>query len=259
MQEAYQKLCTQFYDRSKPRAGEREIAFYTDILKDAAGPFLDAMCGSGRLLIPLLEKGFLIDGVDDSSEMLKSCAERCKALHLPVNLYNQSLQALSIPKKYGAIFIAVGSFQLIENRVQVLQVLKKLRDHLLPGKSLFLELFIPWDVIKDSIEDGILKEKTTKLFEKKVTFPDGVEINYTGKTTAYLNEQLEISEGIYEKTFQHKILESEKERLAVRWYHRYEMELLLRESGFSQVRIGDASFELNPQATIYQAIKILKV
>lgn len=47
----------------------------------------------------------------------------------------------------------------------------------------------------------------------------------------------------------------EEERLAVRWYYRYEMELLLEKSGFSKIKIIDESFELNPQATIYQAIK----
>ena len=99
--------------------------------------------------------------------MLKSCAERCKALLFPVNLYNQSLQALSIPKKYGAIFIAVGSFQLIEDRVQVLQVLKKLRDHLLPGKSLFLELFIPWNPRKNGwLFGGIIDMKWNFFYER---------------------------------------------------------------------------------------------
>ena len=96
MKPSYQNLCTEFYDLTKPEAGLKEVAFYHHFLKITKGPFLEAMCGSGSLLIPLLKTGLVIDGVDNSPHMLKSCRQRCKNQHLFVKLYNQPLQNLPL-------------------------------------------------------------------------------------------------------------------------------------------------------------------
>lgn len=115
MKPSYLNLCTEFYDLTKPEAGPKEIAFYGECLKAAKGPILEAMCESGRLLIPLLKNGLLLEGVDNSQHMLQSCQKRCSAQGLSVQLHNQSLQTLNLPKKYDVIFVAIGSFQLIHD------------------------------------------------------------------------------------------------------------------------------------------------
>ena len=74
---------------------------------------LEAMSGSGRLLIPLLQRGYNVEGVDNSPIMLERCRERCAALSLNPRLYEQSLENLSLIQRYGVVTIAVGSFQLI--------------------------------------------------------------------------------------------------------------------------------------------------
>lgn len=71
---AYKSLCTEFYDLTKPLASDAEIAFYQEKLVQKT--VLEVMCGSGRLLIPLLKAGLKVDGLDYSSEMLSNCRER---------------------------------------------------------------------------------------------------------------------------------------------------------------------------------------
>ena len=56
--------------------------------------------------------------------MLESCRVRCKERNLHPNLYEGSLQQFSLPHKYEAIIIPTGSFCLIENRVDSINVLK---------------------------------------------------------------------------------------------------------------------------------------
>lgn len=129
---SYKKLCTEFYDLSKPEAHHSEVDDYFNRLKDIRGDILEAMCGSGRLLIPLLKLGMNIEGVDNSSDMLDSCKQRVKDCGLKTILYHQNLELLNLPKHYAAIFIAIGSFQLID-RDKVLLVLQNLNKHLLPG------------------------------------------------------------------------------------------------------------------------------
>jgi SAM-dependent methyltransferase len=128
-------------------------------------------------LIPLLRTGLTIDGVDSSTYVLDSCRKRCKDQHLSVNLYNQSIQNLSLPQKYSLIFIAIGSFQLIHNRDEALHVFENLRANLLPGGKLVIETFVPWDGIKDAIHDSILSDQLGPItLERKVETPDGFEI-----------------------------------------------------------------------------------
>jgi tRNA/tmRNA/rRNA uracil-C5-methylase (TrmA/RlmC/RlmD family) len=69
---AYGPLCTLFYDADKPVAADAEVGWYAEHLPKGAGPLLELMCGSGRLLVPLVEAGFKLHGVDFSAAMLAS-------------------------------------------------------------------------------------------------------------------------------------------------------------------------------------------
>jgi SAM-dependent methyltransferase len=254
LRKAYHKLCTEFYDISKPFACPEEVAFYADVLKGIQGPILEAMCGSGRLLLPLLRLGFKIDGLDNSAEMLGSCEKRCLSENLKVSLFNQKIENPSL-KKYALIFIAVGSFQLISNRAEALKVLRILHSHLLPGGSLILDTFIPWDSVKASIEDDSLsKEKKVVSSNRVIACPDGAEIFLKSMTTIDAREQLEISKNQYEKRLDGQDIAHEEEDLAVRWYYHYEMELFLEKAGFSQVLMTEHAFEHNPNSIVYQAM-----
>jgi hypothetical protein len=67
----YGELCTEVYDHTK-KIGDSlggDVEYYRDQLKHTKGRILEAMVGSGRVLIPLLESGLVIDGVDYSPEM----------------------------------------------------------------------------------------------------------------------------------------------------------------------------------------------
>lgn len=250
---AYHKLCTEFYDISKPVACSKEVAFYADILQGVKGPILEAMCGSGRLLLPLLRLGFEIDGLDNSVEMLESCQKRCLSENLKVSLFNQPIES-PLLRKYAFIFIAVGSFQLITDRAEALKVLRILHSYLLPGGSLILDTFIPWDSIKSSIEgDSLSKEKKTVSSSRFVACPDGAEIFLQSLTTIDPWEQLEISKNQYEKRLDGKVIAQEEEDLIVRWYYPHEMELFLEKAGFSQILMTEHAFEHNPNSLVYQA------
>ncbi len=254
---SYQQLCSEFYDLLRPEASPKEVNFYSSFLKTVHGPFLEAMCGSGRILIPLLRNGFPIDGVDNAAHMLENCQKRCTLQQLPVQLFNQPLEKLSLPKQYTCIIVALGSFQhFADHRFTALQVLQRLHNHLLPGGSLLIDMIVPWGLIQASIQNDLFShEIRTVESTQTVATPNDAKI--TCKTTSKIDpeKQLAISENHYEKTLHGKTIAAEKEQLAFRWYHRYEMELLLEKAGFSVARVWNESFEPHLQSTIYQAIK----
>src|SRR5258706_6171189 len=54
---AYGPLAALFYDADQPFAGAQELAWYRTRLPKNAGAILEAMAGSGRVLVPLTDEG----------------------------------------------------------------------------------------------------------------------------------------------------------------------------------------------------------
>ena len=101
----YGKLCTQFYDITKPSPPEDAFKFYLDQARHVGGSVLELMCGSGRFLVPLLQQGIDIDGSDASADMLEVCRAKCESLGLKTNLYQQTIEETKLSRKYELIII----------------------------------------------------------------------------------------------------------------------------------------------------------
>src|SRR5262245_12435857 len=91
--EAYQSLCTEFYELDKPSAPPDAIDYYLRKAAEAKGKILEPMCGTGRFLIPLLEKGYEAVGFDSSSHMLEMCKTKCRERQLSANLIHASFES----------------------------------------------------------------------------------------------------------------------------------------------------------------------
>ncbi|MDR3550047.1 MAG: class I SAM-dependent methyltransferase, partial [Candidatus Babeliales bacterium] len=70
---AYGDLCSLCYDLRLAYAEQSEVDFFASFIDKNPGRVLEAMSGSGRLLIPLAQRGYTIDGVDYSPAMLARC------------------------------------------------------------------------------------------------------------------------------------------------------------------------------------------
>ena len=89
----YKNLCTEFYDLDKPTAPEDALEFYTNEILGHTQPVLEPMCGSGRFLIPLLQKGIEIEGSDASAEMLDECRKKSAAVYQAPFNYSAHLRS----------------------------------------------------------------------------------------------------------------------------------------------------------------------
>src|SRR5260221_7048799 len=159
----YQTLCTEFYDIDKRFAEADEVEFYKQFLeKDKL--ILEPMCGSGRLLIPLMQEGYQIHGVDNSLPMIESCRTRATALGLEPVLFEASIETMQLPHKYHLMLIPLGSFQLLYPRSSAFNTLQNFKNHLHVGAKLILDLFVPWDALRENNEEG--------FSEKEVRTPD---------------------------------------------------------------------------------------
>jgi SAM-dependent methyltransferase len=108
-----------------------EVEIYEPHLQS---PVLDAGCGTGRLLAPLRERGFDVDGCDVSGDMLERCRQRVP----DATLWVSSLHELDPPRRYASI-VCSGVFGLGSTREQDVAALGRLHDALQPGGVLVLD------------------------------------------------------------------------------------------------------------------------
>jgi len=123
----------------KPHAPADALEFYERYARAANGPILEPMCGTGRFLVPLLERGFDVDGIDASPQMLDACRAKCRQREFGPTLKLPFLQEMEMPRKYRLVFIPSGSFGLITDRDHVRESLRRIHGLLLPGGKFVFE------------------------------------------------------------------------------------------------------------------------
>lgn len=126
------------------QAEPAELAFYGGAIRRFGEPALDLACGTGRLLVPLLEQGLDVDGVDLSEDMLEGCRTRAAAAAVEPRLWAQAMHELDVPRRYRTVFIC-GSFGIGGSRGNDRQALRRIHDHLEPGGALIMSADLPYD------------------------------------------------------------------------------------------------------------------
>lgn len=222
----YGKLSTELYDFTKPvgQSINGDIEYYVERLGKVNGRVLEAGVGSGRFLIPLLEQGFTVDGIDSSKEMLRSCKQRCEKRNLEPNLYEGRLENFSLSHKYKAIVMPTGSFCLIDNRKASVQTLRNFKNHLVAGGRIMIDLLFP-----DQFKSG---EVATEAF----TLPNGEGMTLESKAIKmdWIN-QTTVTYLKYEKWKNGKLIDTELQEFKLVWYGIEEFKLLLEKVGFTNI------------------------
>jgi hypothetical protein len=224
---SYGPLCTLFYDADKPVAPDAEVAWYAQRLPQHAGPLLELMCGSGRLLLPLAAAGFRLHGVDSSAAMLASCEARLAARSIVAPLFRQDLTQLNLPFRYSAAFVAAGSFQLLTEPGAALLALQRIRAHLVDPGLLLMDMFVPSESAQ-RLAAPLVEVRTVKL-------ADGSQIALRSESTLWADTRMSRTESRYAHRRGATRLAEEHETLTLTWYLPEEIAALLGDAGFHDV------------------------
>lgn len=243
--QAYGELCSLFYDATQKYASEREVDFFASWINQYPGKILEAMSGSGRLQIPLMKRGYIVDGVDHSDAMLARCRQRCAPLGLAPTLYEQSLENLSLPEKYNTVIIAFGSLQLIVDEIAVLNVLKNLHAHMHVGGHLLLDIFIP-DVTVDTYSVS-----SVRIDEQSV-------IRLTRRHVFDVEKKLANTFSLYELLVDGVTMQQENELIEIVWRSDKQWQELLLKAGFEIIQIYDETFQQSEPSRIINARAMIK-
>lgn len=229
----YSKLSSLYYVLTKPvgKSLNGDIEFYENYLsKDKIN--LEVAVGSGRVLIPFLEKDYQIEGIDLSSEMLSLCEQECMDRNLETNLYLGNIASFKPNKTYERIIIPSGSFSLFENIDLVIENISYLLNK---NAKLIFDIVYPID-----LNPGQVFTYEQKINEnKKIILKDShIEIN---KDDQYSLQRLDYY--LYENDF---LIQKESEDFKLYYYDLEQIKHKLKQHGLLIEKIyADYKKEIN--------------
>src|SRR5262245_24052186 len=84
--------------------------FYTSLARQAEGPVLDIACGTGRILLPCLEAGVDIEGLDLYQGMLDRLRNKAAGLGLEQRLHLADMRDFHLRRKFALTMIPFNAF-----------------------------------------------------------------------------------------------------------------------------------------------------
>lgn len=207
-------------------------------------PVLDLACGSGRLLLPLLQAGTAIEGCDISADMLAQCRAQAQAEGLEPTLYQQPMHAFDLPRRYKTIYLC-DSFGLAGSREKDLQTLRRCYEHLQDGGALLLNIqaeYADQDAWNEWLPParGRLPEEWPEEGSQRDGLNGEEHVAYFRTVSFDPLEQCFTREVRLEKWQDGRLLASETYALRGSIYFKPEVLLMLRLAGFRDISVtGD--------------------
>jgi SAM-dependent methyltransferase len=240
-----------------------ELPFFEKAIARFGQPVLDLACGTGRVLLPLLQGGIDIDGCDISGDMLRYC--RTKATHagFSPHLYEQPMHAFEIPRRYRTIYIC-GSFGLSGSREYDLATLRQCHDHLENGGALLFNIQAEytspesWNLWLSETRQ-CLPQAWPKEGKRRMASDGSANIAYFRYVEIDPLEQSYTQQVRLEKWVSGEMITAEEYTLRGNMYLKNEVLLMLKAAGFREIIVqGDYTYEpatADHKELIFTAIK----
>ena len=219
---------------------QEDVAMYLGFAKRTGGPVLELACGTGRLLRPLAAEGIRAVGIDSSAEML---ALACRALARDgladvAALHQADLRDFALDERFRLAFVALDSFGLLQRRAEQHAALVRIRDHLSPGGLLVL------DVANGNLRGGEARDEL--LLQHVGADPaSGRPLSKWTARATDLAGQVDRFTYFYDEVREDGTVVRRTTGLALRYFGRFELELLLERAGFA-VEALYGSYDLAP-------------
>ena len=188
---------------------------------------IELACGTGRLTIPMEQRGFQIIGVDLHEGMLERAKQKAKEQMVSIEFILQDCSQLSIPFKSSLVFMTGNSFQHF--------LTNELQDNLLQSVRLHLE------------KDGIFIFDTRNPLLHELATVDEYEQNFVDKNG---NQIIEFHRDEYDPLKQilhchtnrevyqgQALVNKEQDGISLRFSFPLEMERMLKINGFEILEV----------------------
>lgn len=100
-----------FFSPAKTKAHTNFIIKALNLKK--SDRIIDLGCGDGRITVGLAKKGFDVEGLDFSKNLLRMAKRKAKKNGLSINFYHQDLHHLDLKHKYNKTFLFFSHFGIL--------------------------------------------------------------------------------------------------------------------------------------------------
>ena len=105
------------------------------------GPALELAIGTGRVAIPLVERGVSVSGIELSQPMIDRLREKISEEELPV--VHGSMTTAQVGGTFNVVYVVFNSISCLLTQAEQVACVRNAARHLAPGGCLVVELFVP--------------------------------------------------------------------------------------------------------------------
>lgn len=216
-----------------------DLSLYRELARRSNGPILDAMCGTGRVVVPLAQAGFQTVGLDIAPAMVATVERKIaeRQLDRRLRVVQGDVRSFELPERFGLILVPLNSFMHLETVEDQLSALRAIQRHLRPNGLLVLDLFNP-DPRELMSDQGVL------VYEHTFTSDDGLSVQkYVVRRTDWAAQRQSV-EFIYDELAADGRVTRQVMPFVMRWLYRFEVQHLLAYVGLSVEAVyGDYDLE----------------
>lgn len=208
-----------------------DVPFYLSKIKKYGEPVLELACGTGRITIPIAEKGIEITGLDISDSMLAQARKNSNEKGADVEWVKADCRDFKLEKRFNLIFFPINSICHLLDIESIESCFRCVSRHLKSSGRFVISVFNPR-------LDILIRDPSKRYPVAKYPDPDG-------KGTVVITEN-----NVYDKAAQinrikwyFKIGKRKREiveNLDLRIFYPQELDALLKYNGFRiESKFGD--------------------
>jgi SAM-dependent methyltransferase len=227
-QHSIEEVVARYYDLEHD-ALAADVALYRELARRGGGPILELGCGTGRVLAALAQAGHRVVGVDCSAPMLARAEARLRASGSAPDTWRlvaADARTLALGEQFALVLAPLDFLGYLTTLDDQLAVLAAVRTHLRPNGQLAVDVAFPPGAFLGQPE-GVLVHQWTHHE------PTGEVVTKWWVREVDAARQLQHLTGFYDVAAPDGSLRRWVHELDLRYYYRYELELLLARAGFT--------------------------
>ena len=213
-----------------------DVSFYIRMMNNGTEHVLELGCGTGRVLVPLVEYCEYIHGIDISEAMLAICREKLQKENVTENRARvdaADITDFDLSRKFDLIIAPYRVFQNLETDDKVNGFFKCIRKHLAPDGRCILNVFKPLRSPDQMEKMWTSNDKEHLLSEHACD--DGKVVVYEVRNKFRLDPLTIYPMQLIRRYHKEKLIEENQCEITMRCYYPDEFEKLITDHGFEVV------------------------
>jgi len=206
------------------------VSFYVRQAEKCGGPVLELACGTGRIAIPIAERGVRVTGLDISESMLAHARRKAAEKGVTIEWVRADCRHFKLNRRFRLIFVAYNSLGHLHDLESVAACFLCVRRHLTEDGRFIVDFFNPR-------LDVLTRDTSGRYPVAEYPDPDG-----RGTVVVTESNTYEADTQINRIRWHYRVGEEQEyvEELNLRMFYPQELDALLHYNGFTiEAKLGD--------------------